>query len=168
MKDPAEGPSGHVNPVNRDPIHGVEIKSLRPIPDERGWLMEILRSDDPIFERFGQVYVSFTYPGVVRAWHCHRNQTDYITCVAGMMKLVLVDTREDSPTRGRVNEFFIGARNPILVRIPKRVYHGVKCVGLEPALIVNTPSQPYRHDDPDEHRLEPHGTLGYDWSRTDA
>lgn len=168
MKNPADHPSKYVDSTNHDPIHGVQIKSLRPIPDERGWLMEILRCDDSIFDRFGQVYVSATYPGVVRAWHYHRRQTDYMTCVAGMMKLVLVDTREDSPTCGQVNEFFSGARNPILVRIPKLVYHGFKCVSLDPALILNAPSEPYKYDDPDEYRLEPHGTLDYDWSRRDA
>ena len=39
-------------------IHGVQVKPLKVIPDERGRLMEVLRSDDPLFERFGQVYVT--------------------------------------------------------------------------------------------------------------
>ena len=168
MTNPADHPTKYVGSTNREPIHGVRIKSLRPIADERGWLMEILRADDSIFEKFGQVYVSVTYPGVVRAWHYHRLQADYMTCIAGMMKLVLFDTREDSPTCGHVNEFFIGTRNPTLVRIPKLVYHGFKCVSLEPALILNAPTEPYKHEDPDEYRLEPHGTLDYDWARRDA
>ena len=41
------------------PIHDVVTKPLRLIPDERGWLMEVLRADDrSLFEKFGQVYVS--------------------------------------------------------------------------------------------------------------
>ena len=151
------------------PIHGVRTRKLRVMPDERGWLMEILRADDAeLFSKFGQVYVSATYPGVVKAWHYHLKQVDHFACVAGMVKLVLIDTRDDSPTKGAVNEFFIGTHNPMLVQVPNLVYHGWKCISLEPSLVVNVPTEPYRYDDPDEHRLEPHGTLPYDWTRKDG
>lgn len=154
--------------VDREPIDGVRTKTLRVIPDDRGWLMEILRADDPFFEKFGQAYVSATYPGVVKAWHYHRRQVDHFACVAGMVKLVLVDTRDDSPSRGRINEFFLGDRSPILVRVPNLVYHGWKCISQVPSLVVNVPTEPYRYDDPDEYRLEPHGTLPYDWTCRDG
>jgi len=150
------------------PIEGVRTKALRLIPDERGWLMEILRHDDDVFQAFGQVYCSATYPGVVKAWHFHEKQVDNFACVAGMVKLVLVDTREGSPTQGAVNEFFIGAQHPLLVRIPSGVYHGWKCISAEPSLVINVPTEPYNHTAPDEYRLEPHGTLPYDWSRRDG
>jgi dTDP-4-dehydrorhamnose 3,5-epimerase len=150
-------------------IAGVKTKALRLIPDERGFVMEILRADEPdLFTAFGQVYVSATYPGVVKAWHYHRRQVDNFACVAGMVKLVLVDTREDSPTRGAVNEFFIGSQNPMLVQVPNLVYHGWKCISEEMALVVNVPSEPYHHEAPDEHRLAPHDTLPYDWTRRDG
>ena len=149
-------------------IEGVQVKPLRLVPDERGWLMEVLRADDELFARFGQVYVSATYPGVVKAWHYHKRQTDNFACVAGMVKLVLVDTREGSPTRDTINEFVLGVQNPMLVQVPKLVYHGWKCISLEPSLVVNVPDQPYDHADPDELRLAPHGTLPYDWTRKDG
>ena len=107
-------------------IDGVAIKNLRLIPDERGWLMEILRCDDAIFEKFGQVYCTTAYPGVVKAWHYHKKQTDNFTCVHGMMKVALYDAREDSPTRGNLMEFFVGEKNPILISVPPGVYHGFK------------------------------------------
>jgi dTDP-4-dehydrorhamnose 3,5-epimerase len=150
-------------------IDGVRVKPLRRVADERGWLMEILRADDTdLFSRFGQVYVSATYPGVVKAWHYHRRQTDNFACVAGMVKLVLVDTREESPTRDVVNEFFVGTLNPVLVQVPRLVYHGWKCISVEPSLVVNVPDEPYNREDPDEYRLAPHGSLPYDWSRKDG
>ncbi len=160
-------PAPHVT-VQKTLIHGVRIKVLRPIPDERGWLMEILRSDEELLPRFGQVYVSSTYPGVVKGWHLHKRQIDNFACVVGMVKLVLVDTREDSPTRDLVNEFFIGSHNPLLVQVPSLVYHGWKCISAEPSLVVNVPSEPYDHQHPDEFRLDPHGTLPYDWTRKDG
>ena len=94
--------------------------------------MEVLRSDDSeLFKKFGQVYVSATYPDVVKAWHYHKHQVDNFACVTGMVKLVLVDTREGSITKGVVNEFFVGTQNPTLVQVPNLVYHGWKCIGTE-------------------------------------
>lgn len=149
-------------------IDGASARPLRVVPDERGWLMEVLRADDPEFTKFGQVYVSATYPGVVKAWHFHKAQVDHFACVSGMVKLVLVDTRDGSPTKGLVNEFFLGDQNPMLVRVPSGVYHGWKCISVTPSLVINVPNEPYHRADPDEHRLDPHGTLDYDWTRKDG
>jgi dTDP-4-dehydrorhamnose 3,5-epimerase len=150
-------------------IHGVKTKPLRMIPDERGFLLEILRSDDrELFTKFGQVYVSATYPGVVKAWHYHERQVDNFVCIAGMVKLVLVDTRPDSPTKDAINEFFLGTQNPTLVQVPNLVYHGWKCISSDMALVVNVPTEPYHYAEPDEYRLAPHDTLPYDWSRKDG
>jgi dTDP-4-dehydrorhamnose 3,5-epimerase len=149
-------------------IDGVQVKPLKVIPDERGWLMEVLREDDDLFGHFGQVYVSATYPGVVKAWHFHTHQTDNFACIAGMIKLVLVDTRQGSPTRDTINEFFLGPQNPVLVQIPKLVYHGWKCISTETSLVINVSDVPYNRADPDEQRIAPHGTLPYDWARKDG
>jgi dTDP-4-dehydrorhamnose 3,5-epimerase len=163
-------PSKYSTAAARQPrIDGVKAKALRVIPDERGWLMEVLRADEPdLFTKFGQVYISATYPGVVKAWHFHHRQVDNFACLAGMIKLVLVDTREGSPTKGTVNEFFIGTERRMLVQIPPLVYHGWKCISTEMALVLNLPTEPYHYDDPDEYRLDPHGTLPYDWTRQDG
>src|SRR5512138_391504 len=98
-------------------IDGVVLKPLRVIPDERGRLMEIFRNDDELFTKFGQVYLTTAYPGVVKGWHLHREQTDHMAVVKGMMKIVLHDDREGSPTRGETQEFFIGEHRPSLLRI---------------------------------------------------
>lgn len=150
-------------------IHGVEIKQLKVIPDERGRLMEMLRRDDPMFEKFGQVYLSTTVPGVVKGWHKHLQQTDFITCIKGMIKLALFDAREDSPTSGRINEFFIGEHSPRLVKVPPGIQHGWKCVSETEAYIINVVTQVYNYEAPDEHRLDPHeNDIPYDWSRKDG
>ena len=135
-----------------DEIDGVWVKDLVVIPDERGRLLEILRADDDGFEKFGQVYVSTTYPGVVKAWHLHKVQDDNFCCVRGMVKLVLYDAREGSPTKGTVTEYFIGEHNPKLVRVPAGVYHGWKCVSEDESIVVNVPTEPYNHGAPDEYR----------------
>ena len=162
-------PAAYATTVAKHPrIHGVKTKALKLVPDERGWLLEILRADDELFTKFGQVYLSATYPGVVKAWHYHRVQVDNFVCVAGMVKLVLVDTRPESPTNGAINEFFVGTQNPTLVQVPNLVYHGWKCISTDVAMVVNVPSEPYRYAEPDEYRLAPHDTLPYDWAREDG
>jgi dTDP-4-dehydrorhamnose 3,5-epimerase len=150
-------------------IDGVRIKELQPIPDERGFLMEILRSDDDLFEAFGQVYMTVAYPGVIKGWHYHKVQADFFTVVKGMMKIVLYDSRPESPTRGEVNEFFMGELNPLLIRIPPGVLHGMKAIGSEPGYVVNCPTEPYNRDEPDEYRIDPHDNdIPYDWARKDG
>jgi dTDP-4-dehydrorhamnose 3,5-epimerase len=145
-------------------IEGVKVKKLKVIPDERGWLMEILRNDDDIYQEFGQVYLTTAYPGVVKAWHLHKKQTDNFTCVHGLMKVALYDNREDSPTYGEINEFFIGDRNPMLISVPPYVYHGFKAVGDETAYFVSVPTLPFNYDEPDEYRLDPDtDEIPYDW-----
>lgn len=147
-------------------IDGVKTKKLRLIPDERGRLMEILRSDDAeFFEKFGQVYMTTTYPQVIKAWHLHKIQTDNIVCVKGMIKLVLADLREDSPTYNEIQEFFIGEHNPTMVQVPNNVYHGWKCISETEAMVINVPTKEYDYSNPDEHRLAYDAeTIDYDWS----
>jgi dTDP-4-dehydrorhamnose 3,5-epimerase len=146
-------------------IAGVKTKPLRMHHDERGRLMEILRRDDELFGGFGQVYMTTAYPGVVKAWHYHRLQTDSFACLRGMIKLVLYDAREDSTTFGQVDEFFLGDENHTLVQIPSGVYHGFKGIGTEEAMVLNCPSEPYNAQQPDEHRLPPRDrSVPYDWA----
>ncbi len=114
-------------------IEGLQVKNLQVIPDERGWLMEILRSDDDIFKKFVQVYMTTAYPGVVKGWHYHKIQTDNFTCINGMMKVVLYDSRENSTTYGNIMESFVGDKKPILISVPPLVYHGFKGIGTETA-----------------------------------
>jgi len=147
-------------------IEGIKVKRLKLVPDERGRLMEILRCDDDIFIKFGQVYMTTAKPGVVKAWHWHKIQTDSFTCVAGRMRLALYDGREDSPTYKQVQDFQISLEEPMVVQIPPGVYHGFKCVSDEEAVVINTVTEPYNHSNPDECRLDAYdNNIDYDWRR---
>lgn len=150
-------------------IKDVYVKQLKAIPDERGRLMEMLRADDEFYKKFGQVYMTTAYPGVVKAWHYHKKQWDHFVCVRGMMKVVLYDSREDSPTKGEVNEFFMGEHRQILVQIPPLVFHGFKCVSDHEAIIINCPTEMYDYKTPDEFRVDPHkNDIPYNWNRKDG
>lgn len=150
-------------------IDGVKVKDLSVIPDDRGYLMEMLRSDDPEFQQFGQVYMTVVYPGVVKAWHYHKKQTDHFVCVAGMAKVALHDAREGSLTRGETNTFVIGWQRQRLLIIPPGVYHGFTPAGPEPASIINVPTELYDRDEPDEFRRPfDDSEIGYDWGVTNG
>lgn len=147
-------------------IEGVKVKRLKVVPDERGRLMEILRSDDEIFEQFGQVYMTTAKPGIVKAWHFHRLQTDNFTCVFGKIKLALYDARESSKTFKQIQDFIIDLEHPMLVQIPPNVYHGFKCIGEKEAIVINTVTRAYNHENPDEYRIDPYeNDIPYDWRK---
>jgi len=143
-------------------IEGVVVKKLDVIADERGSVMHMLRSDDPEFEAFGEIYFSTVFPGVVKGWHLHRRMTLNYTVVSGMIKLVLFDDRPASSTRGKVEEVFIGEQNYALVKIPPEVWNGFKGIGVKPAIVANCATLP--HDPEEIVRLDPmSGEIPYDW-----
>ncbi|MBN2454687.1 dTDP-4-dehydrorhamnose 3,5-epimerase family protein [Candidatus Woesearchaeota archaeon] len=131
-------------------IEGVVVKGLSPHKDSRGMVLELLRADDPSFEKFGQAYITTCRQGIAKAWHYHEQQSEYFTCVKGILKLVLYDGRKGSPTKGEVNEFRISLDNPLLVKIPPFVYHGFECGDSEELLAVCIKTEPYDREHPDK------------------
>ena len=149
-------------------IDGVQVKDLKVLPDERGLLMEILRSDEPIYEKFGQCYITVVKPRVVKGWHYHKKQVDHFVGLQGKPKVVLYDNRKNSPTFGLINEFVIGIENPLMIKIPIYVFHGFTAVGKENAMILNLPTEVYRYKEPDEFRTDPFTKeIPYDWGDVD-
>ncbi len=145
-------------------IDGVKVRPLKPIHDERGYLMEMFRSDWPEFLKFGQSYITIAYPGVVKGWHYHKIQTDNFVVVKGTAKVVCFDNRDGSRTKGEMNEFFPGERNPMLIQIPPLVVHGFKAIGGEPVYVVNVPTELYNYATPDEYRIPWNSKdIPYDW-----
>jgi len=151
-------------------IDGVLIKKLTWHNDQRGSLMELVRADDPdlMGAPIGQVYVSTLYPGVVKGWHEHCDQTDRMTCVRGRLLLGLIDNRSDSPTFRTQMRVILGERADFVVLIPPGVLHGLKNIGETEAMVCNVVSHPYDREQPDELRHPPHGSFSFDWDRVDS
>jgi dTDP-4-dehydrorhamnose 3,5-epimerase len=143
-------------------IDGVVVKSLKTIPDERGCIYHMLRSDDPIFEGFGEIYFSIVYPNIIKGWHLHKKMTLNYAVISGMIKLVLYDARNNSPTKGNLMELFIGEKNYCLVKIPPRIWNGFRGIGTKPAIVANCATLPH---DPDEiERMNPFtDKIPYNW-----
>jgi dTDP-4-dehydrorhamnose 3,5-epimerase len=143
-------------------IHDVQLTPLRKICDERGRILHFLRRDWPVFRGFGEAYFSTIYPGVIKAWHLHRENTLHYTAVSGMIKCVLFDDREGSPTKGEVNELFLGEDNYQLVTIPPGIWNGVKGIGTREAVISIVMDLPY--NPAEVVRMDPfQNPVPYDW-----
>jgi len=144
-------------------IEGVQVLPLRQIPDERGKVMHMLRSTDPHFREFGEVYFSVVFPGAIKAWHLHQRMTIHYAVPFGRIKLVLYDERDRSPTRGEVQELFLGEDNYCLAIVPPGVWNGFKGYGPTHAIVCNCATIVH---DPDEIvRLDPFDPrIPYDWS----
>jgi dTDP-4-dehydrorhamnose 3,5-epimerase len=144
-------------------IHGVAIRPLRQILDERGKVMHMLRRDDPGFERFGEIYFSVVNPGAIKAWHLHKKMTLNYAVVSGDIKLVLYDDRAGSPSRGRLQEIFTGADNYALITVPPRVWNGFKGISSAPAIVANCATT--AHDPQEIVRADPFTKdIPYDWA----
>lgn len=144
-------------------IDGVAVRPLKQILDERGKIMHMLRADDPHFERFGEVYFSMVYPGIVKGWHRHTVMTLNYAVVVGTIKLVLYDDRPGSPTHRALMELFLGEANYSLVTIPPGVWNGFKGIGVSPAIVANCSTHPHHPNEIE--RMDPFlGHIPYDWA----
>lgn len=147
-------------------IEGVVVNSRKVLVDERGHLIEILRSDNPYFTNFGQCYITTVDYGVTKAFHLHRKQTDHFFLVSGKIKLGLIDSRGTSSTKGEMMTIVMSEMNPQIVIIPPGVMHGFKGLASPTSMILNIPDQLYNYSDPDEERFPAH-EQGYDWDVKD-
>ena len=120
-------------------IDGVGIRPLLQIPDERGKVMRMLRTTDSDFKEFGEVYFSVVFPGAIKGWHLHRRMTINYAVPFGRIKLVLFDDRPASPTRGEIQEVFLGTDAYQLVTVPPFIWNGFKGYGSTEALVCNIP-----------------------------
>ncbi|MHC4571166.1 MAG: dTDP-4-dehydrorhamnose 3,5-epimerase family protein [Planctomycetota bacterium] len=145
-------------------IEGVIIRPLRKIPDERGTIMHGVRSDD-ILNDFGEVYFKKLYRNIINGWHVHEKLILNYICIYKMIKVVLYDMREDSPTKGTIQEVFMGDDNYVLLHIPPGIANASTVVSGDFAILCNVASQP--HDPSIRYkRIDPlTSDIPYNWTR---
>ncbi len=132
-------------------LEGLRVYELKKLPDERGFFCEIFRQDWKEFlgdEWIVQANLSYSYPGMVRAWHRHlRGQTDYFIVVKGAMKICAYDE-----TSKALNEVVASEDRLQVVRVPGHYWHGTKTIGDKPSLTVYFVTRLYEYKNPDEER----------------
>lgn len=144
-------------------IEGVVVTPLRQMVDERGKVMHMLRADSTVFRVFGEIYFATVHPGVIKGWHIHKRMVLNYAVPHGHIKFVLYDDRPDSPTRGQLQELFLGPDNYCLVTVPPMVWNGFKGIGTETAIVANCASIP--HDPEEIERKSPFDpSIPYDWA----
>lgn len=143
-------------------IEGVVVTPMNRIPDERGAIYHMMRNDDPHFKKFGETYGSWVHPGAIKAWHVHKEMTLNYVVPIGKIKLVVCDLRENSSTKGKIMEFFVGKDNYIRVSVPPGVANGFKGIGTEDSLVINIATHPYTPGEMD--RIDPLSKeIDYNW-----
>lgn len=152
--------------VNQTIIDGVKIQPVAHVPTGYGYLTEMYRSDWKV-DGFGvdQVFQGVLEPGRITAWHAHGVTTDRLFVSLGLLKVVLYDARQESPTYQVVNQFRVGTVRPALVVVPPGVWHGVENVHSSTSVLVNIVDHAYRYEQPDHYRL-PHDSpqIPYDFA----
>lgn len=143
-------------------IEGVKVTPLKQILDERGKIMHMLRNDAEGFAGFGEIYFSCVHPGAIKGWHIHKEMVLNYAVPHGNIKFVLYDDRANSPTRGELQEIFMGPDNYCLVTVPPMVWNGFKGIGNEMAIVANCTTITHRADEID--RLDPFDpSIPYNW-----
>lgn len=136
-----------------DAIAGAALAPLRVIATHGGPVLHMLRADSPLFAGFGEVYFSEVEPGAVKAWKRHKRMTQHFAVPVGLLRVVLHDDREDSPTRGAVVACLLGRPEHYrLLRIPPLVWYGFTALGDAPALVCNCADLP--HDPEEAERID--------------
>ena len=128
-------------------IEGILINKLKQIPDERGAIYHMLRNDSAHFIKFGEIYFSIAFPGIIKGWHEHTKQIQNYAVVDGKIKLVLYDNRPKSNTFKKIDEIFLGEENYSLVTIPTGIITGYKCISKKNSILANCSTLPH---DPSE------------------
>ena len=152
--------------IMQELIDGVSVKEVLHVPRDHGVITEIYRPEwDPSKLPVVQCYQSRLFPGAIGAWSCHSRQVDRLFVNQGLLKVVLYDDRENSPTYKCINVFHIGDARPTFMVLPPGVWHGVQNLGQTDVLMLNFPSVAYKYDDPDHYRL-PYDSdeIPYSWT----
>jgi len=145
------------SPHDQQLIGGVSVREIANVPKQNGWLTEIFRrewNDGKPFE-IDQIFQTILNASAISAWHAHEITTDRLFVSFGMMRIVLFDAREGSPTHGRINEFRFGSVRPALIIVPPRVWHGVQNISAEPSVLLNIVDRAYDYAAPDHWRVPP-------------
>lgn len=157
-------------------LPGVKVYDIKKNMDERGFFAELIRLDWESFienDNIVQVNLSMSYPGIIRAWHRHsRGQIDYLCVVKGALKVCVYDDREDSKTKGQLDEIILTDEKLQIVRIPGFYWHGSKCIGDEPSMVIYFVTTLYDYENPDEERrpwndpsiIDPRTGEQYEWN----
>ena len=135
-------------------IDGVAVREIANVPKQNGYLTEIFRRDWKIDDvAVDQIFQVVMNPGAISAWHAHEKTNDRLFVSFGTARIVLYDDREESPTRGMINEFRFGTIRPALIIVPTRVWHGLQNIDDGVTIVLNLVDRAYEYEDPDHWRV---------------
>jgi dTDP-4-dehydrorhamnose 3,5-epimerase len=152
---PQDSPSVNASGEALVPLpEGVTFRDSPTQIDERGMIVELF---DP---RWGWHAAPFAFsyaftirPGFIKGWGLHRRHEDRYFVLFGEMEVVMYDDREGSSTRGQVSHVVLSEYRRRLMNIPAGIWHANRNIGTNDVVVVNFPTIPYDHANPDKFRL---------------
>jgi len=149
------------------------VHNLSKFCDARGWsvndIYSIVRKNlnSPCNAKtpYDQVYsldncqlnYSILHPGVVKAWHRHKNQDDYFFVLHGMAQVGIYSDENGA------EKHFIGEHNPAVIHIRAGEWHGLTAVGSKPVGLLYLVTNTYNPTFPDEERATFDTFVGANW-----
>ena len=141
-------------------IEGVKITKLKQIFDERGKVMHMLRNDSDIFKKFGEIYFSTSYPGVVKAWHRHKEMTLNIIVPVGSIQFNFIDLRKNSKTFKERFELLLSEEHYSRVTVPPKICFGFKGIGDGINMLANITNTPHDENESETKDLKEFNFIG--------
>jgi dTDP-4-dehydrorhamnose 3,5-epimerase len=133
---------------------GMVVRDLVTHLDERGSVCELydlrwaVNPDPVVFS-----YLFTIRPGAAKGWGIHHEHEDRYAFLSGELELAFFDAREDSATARQESRLVLSAHARKLLVIPRGVWHAERNIGQVDVQVVNFPTIPYDHVNPDKYRL---------------
>lgn len=140
-------------------IQGVILQPKRQIPDARGTVRIFI--DDG--RSFCSCYSTTVYKGIIKGWHGYKTKTLNYVVPLGLVRLVLWDTRPESPTYGDFDELFLGEQNYQMVTIPPGVMNAFQGIADPLSLAIVVADETF--DEQRTYRIPMDEHEPFDWTR---
>jgi dTDP-4-dehydrorhamnose 3,5-epimerase len=142
-------------------ISGVMLTPLKQIFHPKGDIWHAMKSTDKGFAGFGEVYFSTIHEGDIKVWKKHLSMTLNFVVPAGMIRVVIYDDRQDSPTSGNFFDIILSQQNYQRITIPPKVWVAFSGVGTELNLLLNIAN--IEHNPEEVERKENLDEIRYLW-----
>ena len=128
----------------------VRIKKLDIKRDERGWLSEILRSEETGNHPFGQILITTAKQGYTKGNHYHTRKTEWYCVIKGKARLVIRNIKKE-----KRQEITLDANSLCVVTIPPYHAHAITNIGSDDMHLLAYIDESFDPKDPDTYNKAP-------------
>ena len=143
-------------------LEGVNITPLKIIENEKGNILRGLRSDEDLYNGFGEAYFSKIKYNTIKGWKLHKEMTMNLIVPIGKVKFVFFDGREKSKTNGKFFEHILSKEKYSRLTISPNIWFGFMGLDEEESLILNLSNIIHNDNEIVTKTIE---EISYDWKK---